>query len=151
MNELKIKVIQELASDFDQKNFDLEAWKIKASLVLKRIFGEKDEKVGLIQNLHYDFSSWSLRDHSGGKQHDPVKDQAREIIETAILELKLIDDLPAVTTVMQSVLSGSEFVQLQQLRENKLSNEMGLTEYFSKIAPEKKDLILAQIILKLSE
>lgn len=151
MKDLKVEILKELVSDFDQKNFDMEAWKIKASLVLKKIFGQNDEKSGLIQNLHYDFSSWSLRDNSGGKQHDSIKDQAKEIIESAILELKLSDDQSQTMMLMRSQLTGAEFNEIQLLIENKQSDKVSLTEYFSKIATEKKDAILAQIILNLKQ
>ena len=149
MKDQKVEIVQELLSVIDQKKFDLEAWKIKASLALKIIFGDDDEKVRLIQNLHYDFSSWSLRDNSGGKKHDPIKDQAREIIESAILELKHSDNQPQVIALMRSQLTGDEFDQLQLLIENNRDDEASLIEYFSKIAPAKKDAILTQIILKL--
>ncbi len=41
------------------------------------------------ETLKYDYSSWNLRDHSGGKIHDAVKDKAHEIIESALIELRL--------------------------------------------------------------
>ena len=150
MKNQKVEILEDLLKSFDQKNFDLDAWKIKASIVLKKIFGEADEKASLINNLHYDFSSWSLRDHSGGKQHDPIKDQAKEIIEAAIVELELSGDRSPVLEVMRNQLSGEEFDQLQHLIDNNQNIEASLTEYFSKIAPAKKEQILAQIILKIS-
>jgi biopolymer transport protein ExbD len=45
----------------------------------------------MIQNLHYDYSSWSLRDtYAGGsaKDKDPVRIQAKEILEATITELE---------------------------------------------------------------
>ena len=149
MNNPKLEILQELLVPIDQKNFDIEAWKIKASLVLKRIFGNDDSKASLVDSLHYDYSSWSLRDHSGNRQIDPVKDKAKEIIESAILELRLSDQEPPVMEVIKGQLTGEEFDQLQLLVKNKESDEVSLTEYFSKIASAKKDQALAKIILKL--
>lgn len=148
MENKKVEIVSELLEALDQKNFDLEAWKIKASLALKMIFGNDDEKVALIHALRYNFSSWSLRDQSGGKQHDPVKDQAREIIESSIVELQLLGSQSHIMNVLRSQLTGSEFDQLQLLIEKRPDEEVSLTEYFSKIAPSKKDLILTQIVMK---
>lgn len=148
MEDNKISILRELLQAFNQKTFDLEAWKIKASIILKKIFGDDDEKVELINQLHYDYSSWNLRDHSGGKQHDSVSDQAKEIIETAIIELELSKNDSPILEIFQKHYTGAEFDELQLLINNNSLVEEKLTEYFSKITNSKKDLILAQIILK---
>ncbi|MDA3818719.1 MAG: hypothetical protein PF486_15165 [Prolixibacteraceae bacterium] len=147
MDNKKIEILQTLLQDMNKKNFDFEAWRIKTSLLLKRIFGNDDEKVELINNLHYDHSSWSLRDGFGGKQHDPVKEQAREILEAAKLELQLGDTKPDNSdSVIKGNLSNENYQRLASLLENN-STEQELTEYFSNIAPAIKNAILAKIIL----
>jgi hypothetical protein len=147
MDDKKIEIIESLIQDLDQKNVDFDAWRVKTSLLLKKIFGNDDEKVELINKLHYDYSSWSLRDGFGGKQHDPVKDQAREIMEAAKLELQLSDQKPdKLTGFVENNLSKEEYQLLNSLLE-KNPTEQELTEYFSNIAPAVKNAILAKIIL----
>ncbi|MCF8363228.1 MAG: hypothetical protein K9G70_11465 [Prolixibacteraceae bacterium] len=147
MDKKKIEILEALIQDLGQKNVDFDAWRVKTSLLLKKIFGNDDEKVELINNLHYDYSSWSLRDGFGGKQHDPVKDQAREILEAAKLELQLGEAKPDDQSgIIKEKISGEEYQRLTSLLENK-PTEQELTEYFSNIAPAIKDAILAKIIL----
>ncbi len=147
MDKKKIEILEALIQDLGQKNVDFDAWRVKTSLLLKKIFGNDDEKVELINNLHYDYSSWSLRDGFGGKQHDPVKDQAREILEAAKLELQLGETKPDEQSgIIKEKISGEEYQRLTSLLENN-PTEQELTEYFSNIAPAIKDAILAKIIL----
>jgi hypothetical protein len=147
MDDKKIEIINSLIQDLDQKNVDFDAWRVKTSLLLKKIFGNNDEKVVLINKLHYDYSSWSLRDGFGGKQHDPVKDQAREILEAAKLELQLGDtNTDALAHILGSNLNSEDYQRLNS-RIEKNPTEQELTEYFSNIAPAVKNTILAKIIL----
>jgi hypothetical protein len=147
MNDKKIEIIEDLIQDLDQKNVDFDAWRVKTSLLLKKIFGNDDEKVELINKLHYDYSSWSLRDGFGGKQHDPVKDQAREILEAAKLELQLGETKPdELANILESNLGSEDYQRLNSVLENNPTGQE-LTEYFSNIAPAVKNTILAKIIL----
>ncbi len=54
MENIRKQVLLDLITALDQKNFDLEAWKIRASLIIKKLFGANDEKYVLIKNLKYD-------------------------------------------------------------------------------------------------
>lgn len=145
MENKKINALEELLKTFDQPIFDLEAWKIKASLVLKKLFGPDDEKIDLIDKLHYDFSSWSLRDHSGSKQHDPVKNQAKEIINAAILELQISEQENLTLDFFKKELSGADYEVLLQKVEK--DDESKLIKYLSSLKPAIKDRILTKIIL----
>jgi len=100
MDSAKTEILGDLLADIDNKAFDLEAWKKKAILILKKIFGERDDKISMIENLHYEFSSWSLRDSSGGTSYDKVKENARKIIEAATSELLLAKQLGDIDLVM---------------------------------------------------
>jgi hypothetical protein len=151
MNEKKIAALENLLMSIEQKKFEMDAWKMKASLVLKAIFGANDEKVALINGLHYDFSSWALRDNSGGKQHDSIKDQAREIIEAAILELSFTESDSQIMISLEENLTGAEYKKLQHLLTKNEMQEADFSTYFSKIASSKKDLILARLMLKKKE
>lgn len=145
MENKKINALEQLLKTFDQPIFDLEAWKIKASLVLKKLFGPDDEKIDLIDKLHYDFSSWSLRDHSGSKQHDPVKNQAKEIINAAILELQISEQENIILDFFKKELSGADYEVLLQKVEK--DDESKLIKYLSTLKPAIKDRILTKIIL----
>ncbi len=150
MKTEKIEILDDLLKALDQKNFDLSAWKIKAALVVKKVFGKNDPKIALIEGLNYDYSSWALRDHSGGKIHDSVKDKAKEIIEAAILELKLDDDENPVMQIIRNELTGSEYAKLQEIISSS-EKENGLTTFIKDLPEKKAEKILTKIILTLNE
>ena len=58
-------------------------------MVLSRIFGKDSDKIEQIQNINYDYSSWTLRDTSGASATEIVKKLGRELLETAIQELEV--------------------------------------------------------------
>ena len=83
---LKQQIIQ-----LEEKNFHLEAWKNSTLIFLERIFGKENPKLKMIRDLHYDYSSWNLRDAAAfgkGRDKDPVKMQAKEILGAIITELE---------------------------------------------------------------
>lgn len=145
MEDNKVNILNQLIDALNQKEVDLKAWKLKATLVLKQIFGSDDEKVELINELHHDYSSWALRDGFGGK-HDPVKERAKEIIEAAIIELQL-NSSDNILSIFQEKLTGNEYNSLLNIVKNS-KTEDELSSFFGKIAPTVKDAILAKIILK---
>jgi hypothetical protein len=150
MKTEKVEILGELLKALDQKNFDLSAWKIKAALVIRKAFGDKDPKIALIEGLNYDYSSWALRDHSGGKIHDSIKDKAKEIIEAAILELKLEDDETPVMQIIRNELTGSEYAKLQEIISSSTEKENRLTAFFNEIPGNKAEKVLAKIIVNLN-
>ncbi|MDX1284332.1 MAG: hypothetical protein R3182_04950, partial [Draconibacterium sp.] len=84
MAEKEIALLREQLVRLDEKKFDLEAWKNHTLIFLERIFGKDSSKLKLIQEIHYDYSSWSLRDTAAAgktKDKDPVKMRAREILD----------------------------------------------------------------------
>ncbi len=91
MAEQEIVLLKEQIERLGEEKFDLEAWKNRTVIFLERIFGKESPRLKMIQNLHYDYSSWSLRDtYAGGsaKDKDPVRIQAKEILEAIIAELE---------------------------------------------------------------
>ena len=91
MAEQEIALLKEQIERLGEEKFDLEAWKNRTVIFLERIFGKESPRLKMIQNLHYDYSSWSLRDtYAGGsaKDKDPVRIQAKEILEAIIAELE---------------------------------------------------------------
>ncbi|MBP7506788.1 MAG: hypothetical protein KA807_03120 [Prolixibacteraceae bacterium] len=147
MENIRKQVLLDLITALDQKNFDLEAWKIRASLIIKKLFGENDEKYVLIKNLKYDYSSWNLRDNSGGNQHDAVKIKARGIIESAITEISLVKDEPYIMKVVTQELTGFELSALKQCIHDSDNVVPELEKFVEGLAVQKKNAILTQLIL----
>jgi hypothetical protein len=91
MAEKEISLLKEQIKRLDEKKFDMEAWKNRTIIFLERIFGKESPKLRMIKELHYDYSSWSLRDtFAAGSERDkdPVRIQAKEILEAIISELE---------------------------------------------------------------
>ncbi|MEL7588679.1 MAG: hypothetical protein AAGU19_18355 [Prolixibacteraceae bacterium] len=73
------------------KSFDLEGWKNQTLLLAQRIFGKDHPVLKMIGELKYDYSSWHLRDVTGNKEtEDPVRNQARQVLDAAIAELEVL-------------------------------------------------------------
>jgi hypothetical protein len=89
MADKEISILKEQIERLNEKQFDLDAWKNQTIIFLERIFGRESSKVKLIRELHYDYSSWNLRDTTGaGQSKDPVRFQAKGILEATIEELE---------------------------------------------------------------
>ncbi len=85
----EIELLKNQISKLDNKNFDLNAWKSYTIVVLGRIFGENNQKIKQIENIKYDFGSWSLRDTLGNSSSMyACKKLAKEILEASISELE---------------------------------------------------------------
>lgn len=148
MENTKKQVLANLLSDLESKTFEIEAWKQKATLLIKRIFGDNDPKLALIEELHYDFSSWSLRDSSGGKSNDKVKEAARGIIDAAIAEISLESGDNVVVEVLRYELSGKDFETLSSIMASDKNREALLQGFIASVSNEVKDLIIKKLIEK---
>ena len=139
----------------NEKKFDLEAWKKHTIIFIERIFGKDSSKLKMIKDLHYDYSSWNLRDVSGaGKAKDPVKMQASEILEAAILELEQLGLPQKIKTseklweLLNDELTGKQIKELEQIikSENKDKPEK-VAELLSNLKSENLVSILTQLLL----
>lgn len=84
----EIKLLKQQIDKLNDKDFDLQGWKKYTTIILARIFGEKNEKVRQIDKLEYEFSSWSLRDASGNESYEEgTKKLAMEILQAGIDEI----------------------------------------------------------------
>src|SRR5690606_7883274 len=93
MAEKEIALLKQQIERLDEKRFDLGAWKNRTILFLERLFGNDSPKLKMINDLHYDYSSWSLRDtaaEGSARDKDPVRIQAKEILEATIAELEML-------------------------------------------------------------
>lgn len=89
MAEKEIQLLQKQIQKLNDPTFDLNTWKNSTILVLDKIFGRDSEKINMIRNLNYDYSSWTLRDTTGVSALEIVRKLGKEILETAISELEL--------------------------------------------------------------
>lgn len=124
MAEKEIALLKEQISRLDEKKFDLEAWKNHTIIFLERIFGKDSSKIKMLKELHYDYSSWSLRDTAASgktKDKDPVRQQAEEILSAAIAELESLGlpkgkpDKDKVWELLQDELTGKQVKEIEEL------------------------------------
>ncbi len=149
----EIDLLQVQLSRLGAPNFDLEAWKNQTIIFLERIYGNESSPVKLIRSLHYDYSSWNLRDSSGaGSSKDPVKLQARAILEATIEELEKLGvpgNTPApdrVWILLQEELTGKQLKQLELLTSSDTPDRQ---ERISKMLEALDKESLTQLVAKL--
>ena len=88
MNNQEIAILKKQISKLDAEDFDLEAWKTGAIILLERLFGPGNQKISQMEKIKYDQSSWALREAKGSKNMmETCKKQGREILDIAIEEL----------------------------------------------------------------
>lgn len=122
MSDNEIELLRQQKASLDIKKFDLEAWKAPTLMFVSRIFGATSEHVRQIRELKYDYSSWTLRDTSGGGQlTDPVRVRAKEILEAAISEIQNLGTPPPVSNTsvildsFRKELTGKEMQDLEKI------------------------------------
>lgn len=157
MAENEISLLKEQLARLDEKQFDLEAWKNHTLLFLERIFGSDNSKLKLIKELRYDYSSWNLRDTAASgktKDKDPVKMQAREILQATILELEKLglpvgqSDQRKIWELLQDELTGKQVKEidaiLKSANEEKAKKIGNILENLEK---ENLSLLIAKLLL----
>lgn len=131
MAQKEIQLLNNQLHKLEEKSFDLDAWKKQTLLFLTRIFGQQHAIVSLVDNLKYDYSSWNLRDATGNeKSDDPVKMQAREILEAAVLELETLG-LPEKTQsaeklweYLEEELTGKQLREIKSILDSEDENKL---------------------------
>ncbi len=154
MAEKEIALLKVQLDKLQQKSFDLEAWKNQTLLFLNRIFGGSHPVVKMLVDLKYDYSSWHLRDATGNeKQDDPVKMQAREMLDAAILELETLGlppkegSLDKARELVQQEMTGKQWKELQATLADKTENQLPeLKDRLSQLSKEQLIDILAGIL-----
>ncbi|NOY36755.1 MAG: hypothetical protein GXO83_04195 [Chlorobi bacterium] len=120
--EKQIELIRTQIGKLDAPDFDLEAWKNTSILILSRIFGQTSLIVSKIQSLSHHLSSWALRDTLGKTSgEEQVKRNAREMLETVILEIETLG--PPVQE------SGKETSPVMEAIRKALENELKVSQY----------------------
>jgi flagellar motility protein MotE (MotC chaperone) len=155
MAEKEIALLKEQIARLDEKKFDLEAWKNRTEIFLERIFGKESPKLKMIQNLHYDYSSWTLRDTFAGgsaKDTDPARIQAKEILEATIAELESLGlpqekkEQQKIRELLEDELTGKQMKELDSLIN---SEDREKTEKAAKILETLAKENLAATVAKL--
>jgi len=164
MKEKEIELIKKQIEKLDNKDFDLEAWKISTILILERVFGSDSSKITKIENIHQDLSSWSLRDTLGNSSgYDASKKFGKEILEACIMELETLgtpnkikkstkpESLPVEVLLesLENELKVSQFKNLKKISniKDKQERESKLTNFLSDLDNE---IILQMLVNILS-
>ena len=157
MAEKEIALLKEQLTRLDESKFDLEAWKNHTLIFLERIFGKDNSKLKLIRELRYDYSSWNLRDTAAAgktKDKDPVKMQAREILEATITELEhlgLPSDAPdsqKIWELLQDELTGKQVKDIDAiLKSDNQEKEQKISEKLESLGSENLAAIIAKLLL----
>ncbi len=90
MVDKEIELLEQQIENLNGLNFDFEAWKKYSLIIFIRIFGEGDAKIKQLENIDFEFNSWSLRDASGNESYEEgSKKLAKEVIKSAIDQLRI--------------------------------------------------------------
>lgn len=155
MAEKEIALLSKQREKLSEKSFDLEAWKNQTMLFLQRIFGADHVIVKMIAELKYDYSSWTLRDATGNeKSDDPVKMQADEILEAAIMELESLGvpqkelSVDKAWELMEEELTGKQLKEIKAIVDSGKKNKLAkVQEVLNKLEKENLISILSRILI----
>ncbi len=155
MAEKEIALLKKQIDKLNEKSFDLTGWKNQTLLFLTRIFGSNHTIVKMISDLKYDYSSWNLRDATGNeKSDDPVKMQATEILEAAILELDTLG-IPETASphdqlwsILEEELTGKQIKELREIlsQKNEKTQEL-ITKKLDTLNKENLSQILSRLMI----
>ena len=155
MADKEIALLKEQAKRLDDKHFDLEAWKNQTIIFMERIFGKDSSKVKLIRELHYDYSSWNLRDTTGaGQSKDPVKFQALGILEATIEELEKLGlpegkpESSRLLDMLMDELTGRQMKEIENILQSEIPDRHDrLTKIMEILEKEKLAGMVARLLL----
>ncbi len=157
MAEKEIALLKEQLARLDEKKFDLEAWKNHTLIFLERIFGKENSKLSLIKELHYDYSSWNLRDTAAAgktKDKDPVKMQAREILTATITELEKLGlpesklETEKAWTLLKDELTGKQAKEIEAILNSNDSDKFeNIGKSLEKLGIENLSSIIAKLLI----
>ena len=155
MADKEISLLKEQLARLNDKKFDLEAWKNRAIILLERIYGANSTRIKMIRDLHYDYSSWHLRDvdvAGAGRAKDPVRAQAAEIIQATVYELEQLG-LPKESRIndklwslLEDELTGKQIKEIEKILD---SNSPDKTEKIQEILKTLEKETLASVITRL--
>jgi len=158
MAEKEIALLKEQLARLDEKKFDFNAWKNHTLIFLERIFGKENSKLILIKKLHYDYSSWNLRDTAAAgktKDKDPVKMQAREILMATITELEKLGlpqnklETENIWVLLKDELTGKQAKEIEVILNSNDSNKIeNISKTLEKLGVENLSEVIAKLLIK---
>lgn len=156
MAEKEIALLRQQIERLDDERFDLSAWKNRTILFLERIFGNDSPKLKMISELHYDYSSWNLRDTAAGgsaKDKDPVRIQAKDILEATIAELEMLglpkekEEQYKLKELLEDELTGRQMKEIKLLLRSENSGKAEeIMKTLDSLPKEKLAAILANLL-----
>ncbi|MBN1985462.1 MAG: hypothetical protein JW761_04110 [Prolixibacteraceae bacterium] len=156
MAEKEIALLKEQIARLDEKDFDLEAWKNHTILFLERIFGKESSRIKMIKELHYDYSSWSLRDTAAAgktKDKDPVRMQADEILRASVAELESLGlpenkkEQEKIRELLQDELTGKQLKEIETLAHSENAEKIAkIADILAKLEKENLAFIIAKLL-----
>ncbi len=156
------KLLKQQIDKLSDKDFDLQGWKKYTIIILTRIFGEKSEKIRMVDKLEYEFSSWSLRDASGNESYEEgTKKLAREILQAAIDEIDAFgipesevyssdQTIEELLSLLLDELKGSQVKQLKSIlssRESKDEKQRKIKEMLEELGEYESYNILSSMLM----
>jgi len=160
MKDQYITLLRKQIEKLESKEFDLDSWKDSTILVLDRIFGKDSEKIKRITEIHYDLSSWSLRDTLGTSAHfDTCKKKGREILEVCIMEIETIGApeknnhekeqvSDQILLALEDELTISQFKELKKIMTEASQEiiENNIFDFLGRIGSESSMKILSKVL-----
>ena len=156
MADKEIALLKQQIERLDERRFDLSAWKNRTILFLERIFGNDSPKLKMISDLHYDYSSWSLRDTAAGgsaKDKDPVRIQAKDILEATIAELEMLglpkekEEQYKLKELLEDELTGKQMKEIKLLLKSERTDKAEeISKILESLPKEKLAAILANLL-----
>ena len=67
MKTQEVEILKKQIKKLDDPDFDLQAWKTGAIILLERLFGPGNQKISQMEKIKYDQSSWALREAKGSR------------------------------------------------------------------------------------
>lgn len=157
MAEKEIKIIERQLERLAGRDFDLDAWKTQTILLLEPFLGENNPVLRRIANLHYDYSSWSLRDTvatTKSKDADPVRVQAREILEALLEQIKTMglppdgDRRAEMLEIVADELTGNKRKELEALlASSEPEKEQKVAALFAHLDKETLARLLSKLLV----
>ncbi len=157
MAEKEIALLKGQLARLDEKKFDFDAWKNHTLIFLERIFGKENSKLNLIKELHYDYSSWNLRDTAAAgktKDKDPVKMQAREILTATITELEKLGlpqnklETEKIWVLLKDELTGKQAKEIEVILNSDDSNKIeNISKTLEKLGQENLATVIAKFLI----
>ena len=131
MKQKQIELLKKQIAKLEEKELDLEVWKISTILLLEKIFGKSSSEIKQIKDISGDMSSWTLRDNLGDVKSERNRLLGKQILETCIDELELSDNdtlsgethSDNIESILKNELTGSQLDKIKNIVEEKISKE----------------------------